>query len=151
VTAPELNCDEQRQMYDRLVQVPRLVASLPDDGPLPHLLERMRAALAGRYRVAFERVSLAYYRDGQDSVAFHGDRIARTMADATAVATVSLGARRRFLLRRNGGGGSLGWELGEGDLLVMGGTCQRTWQHGIPKVKGAGPRIAVMFRPAWVG
>jgi alkylated DNA repair dioxygenase AlkB len=40
--------------------------------------------------------------------------------------------------------------LGGGDLFVMGGTAQRTWRHGVPKVAEAGPRIAVMFRPAWV-
>jgi len=39
--------------------------------------------------------------------------------------------------------------LGRGDLVVMGGTCQRTWRHGIPKVANAGPRIALMFRPKW--
>jgi len=48
-----------------------------------------------------------------------------------------------------GGGASIPFHLGGGDLLVMGGTCQRTWRHGIPKVAQAGPRIALMFRPSW--
>jgi len=93
-------------------------------------------------------VSMAMYRDGRDSVAWHGDRIARKMNTAL-VATVSLGEPRKFLLRPYGGGGSIALTLGWGDLLVMGGTCQRTWQHSVPKTSHAGPRIALMFRPIW--
>jgi alkylated DNA repair dioxygenase AlkB len=65
---------------------------------------------------------------------------------------VSVGASRRFLMRPVAGGPSLSFSLGRGDLLVMGGSCQRTWLHGIPKSRtvGAQPRIAVMFRPHWV-
>ena len=84
----------------------------------------------------------------QYSVAFHGDYVAREM-DRALVATVSVGAPRRFLMRPTGGGKSIALTLGWGDLLVMGGTCQRTWQHAIPKVKHALPRIAIMFRPVW--
>ena len=69
--------------------------------------------------------------------------------DRALVATVSVGAPRRFLMRPHGGGRSVSLSLGWGDLLVMGGTCQRTWQHAIPKVKSALPRIAIMFRPSW--
>ena len=66
--------------------------------------------------------------------------------------TVSLGQPRQFLLKPTAGGASITYPLGRGDLLVMGGTCQRTWRHAIPKVAhAAGPRIAVMFRPAWKG
>jgi alkylated DNA repair dioxygenase AlkB len=67
------------------------------------------------------------------------------------VATVSVGAPRRFLLRPNTGGTSLSFSLGRGDLLVMGGSCQRTWQHAVPKSRRVGdePRIAIMFRPDW--
>jgi alkylated DNA repair dioxygenase AlkB len=83
-----------------------------------------------------------------DSVAWHGDYVAREM-DRAIVATVSVGAPRRFLLRRKGGGKSIALSLGWGDLLVMGGTCQRTYQHAIPKVRRAEPRIAIMFRPDW--
>lgn len=60
-----------------------------------------------------------------------------------------VGAPRKFLLRRAGGGPSRSLTLGWGDLLVMGGTCQRTYQHAIPKVARAAPRIALMFRPKW--
>ena len=136
------------QMYDRTVQAPRVVASLPADGPGHPLVASIQEALSARYGESFSRVSLALYRDGRDSVAWHGDRVARRMNTAL-VATVSLGEPRKFLLRPYGGGASFGLMLGWGDLLVMGGTCQRTWQHSVPKTVHAGPRIALMFRPVW--
>lgn len=139
---------EQREMYDRVVDVPRLYAVLPDDGPTLTIVETMRRALSRRYAEEFVRTSLGYYRDGKDSVAWHGDYVARRLPNAI-VATVSTGAPRRFLLRPSGGGPSLALTLGWGDLLVMGGSCQRTWQHSVPKVKNALPRIAIMFRPIW--
>lgn len=139
---------EKMEIYDRTVDVPRLVAGLPDDGPGHPLLERIRALLSEHYRTDFARISLGYYRGGSDSVAWHGDRVARTLPEAL-VATVSLGGPRRFLLRPRGGGRSIAFSLGQGDLFVMGGSCQRTWQHAVPKVRGALPRVAVMFRPVW--
>jgi alkylated DNA repair dioxygenase AlkB len=139
---------ERRPMYERIVEVPRLVAALPDDGAVPEVVESIRRALSAHYTEAFERVSLGYYRDGTESVAWHGDYVARKLPTAL-VATVSVGAPRRFLLRPTGGGQSLALTLGRGDLLVMGGSCQRTFQHSIPKVKSAAPRIAIMFRPVW--
>jgi len=140
---------ERRYMYDRTVDVPRLVAGLPDDGPGHPLLERIREALSAHYATAFARVSMGYYRDGADSVAWHGDTTARDMDEPTLVATVSLGAPRRFLLRPGGGGRSLAFQLGRGDLFVMGGLCQRAWQHAVPKVARALPRVAGMFRSIW--
>lgn len=139
---------EQREMYDRTVDVPRLYALVPNDGEGHPALSAMRQALSTRYAEPFTRISLGYYRNGGDSVAWHGDYVARRLPTAL-VATVSVGAPRRFLLRPTGGGRSLSLALGFGDLLVMGGTCQRTWQHSVPKVKRAAPRIAIMFRPAW--
>lgn len=139
---------QRREMYEREVVVPRLVASLPDDGPGHPLIEQMRAALAARYRTPFPRTGLALYRDGNDSVAWHGDYIAREMTEAL-VATVSLGEPRRFLMRPAAGGPSRAFQLGWGDLIVMGGSCQRTWRHSIPKVPHAAPRMVVMFRPVW--
>jgi len=136
---------ERRRMYERLVDVPRLVATLPEDGPGHPLLAELAAALSARYRRPLHQISLAGYRDGRDSVAFHGDRFVRDRDD-TVVAIVSLGAPRRFLLRPAGGGPSRAFALGEGDLLVMGGTCQRTWEHAVPKVATAGPRLSVQFR-----
>lgn len=136
---------ERRAMYDAVIDVPRLTATIPDDGPCPPALDRAHRALEDRYRRQFESVRLAWYRDGRDSVAMHGDRIGKRIAD-TVVAILSLGARRRFLLKPAAGGPSRRFDLDGGDLLVMGGACQRTWRHGIPKVRAAGPRISIQFR-----
>ena len=137
----------RRRMYERVVDVPRLVATWPDDGPGHPLLPALAAALSARYGRPMARVSLAAYRDGHDSVAFHGDRLGPARDDAI-VAIVALGGRRRFQLRPTAGGGSRSRALGAGDLLVMGGTCQRTWQHAVPKVAHADLRISVQFRSA---
>jgi len=137
--------EESRKMYDRMVEVPRLFAVLETRPPI---VEQMRLALEQHYQTGFPRVSAALYRGGNDSVAWHGDYLARTLPEAL-VATVSLGAPRRFLVRPAGGGRSIPMMLGLGDLLVMGGTTQRTHQHSIPKVARADPRIALMFRPVW--
>lgn len=139
---------ERREMYERIVEVPRLYATLPEDGAIPAILERARAALGARYGQRFERLSLGYYRDGADSVAWHGDYVARRMPSAL-VATISVGAPRPFQLRPKAGGQRITLALGWGDLLVMGGSCQRTWEHAVPKIKRAAPRIAIMFRPIW--
>jgi alkylated DNA repair dioxygenase AlkB len=136
---------ETMRMYDKIVDVPRLVAGLGRDHAL---LDAMRAALSARYGQTFVRITGALYRDGHDSVAWHGDTVARDLPEAL-VATVSLGAPRRFLLRPAEGGASIAFALGGGDLLVMGGSCQRTWRHSIPKVAHAAPRMAIMFRPSW--
>jgi alkylated DNA repair dioxygenase AlkB len=136
--------DERMFIARRWVDVPRLLARLPAHT----LIDQMRDALSLRYGEAFVHVTAALYRNGRDSVAMHGDTTARDM-DQAIVATVSLGAPRKLLVKPTDGGHSIGFELGRGDLFVMGGTCQRTWRHGIPKVASAHPRIAVMFRPAW--
>jgi alkylated DNA repair dioxygenase AlkB len=113
------------------------------------VLAEVAAALTERYGVAFASVGCNLYRDGRDSVAWHGDRVARDLPEAT-IAIVSLGAHRPFKLRPRGGGPSIDHRLGRGDLLVMGGSCQRTWQHTVPKVAVAeGPRISVTFRHAY--
>lgn len=129
---------------------PRLVSSF-GSGELPPGLEvvgEMSEALSDRYGVSLDRVTCNLYRDGKDSVAWHGDRIARDLPEAT-VAILSLGEPRPFRVRPKSGGASLGWPAGRGDLIVMGGSCQRTHDHGIPKVSRAGPRIAVMFRHSY--
>lgn len=201
----------ERQMYERVVAVPRLVAScpgspvrrpwegesvvrvLPRRAPPAEVargaaaLRDFQASLSHRYGRELASISLAYYRDGSDSVAFHGDKLGALRQD-TVVAILSLGAPRHFVLRRapgydsalprdllhagvgsvrsrgvrSGGAGSRDvrergsaerpsfvLSVGEGDLLVMGGTCQETWEHGVPKEAHAGRRIAVMFREAW--
>lgn len=138
----------RRPMYDRMVAVPRLVSAAPTSGPTADLLGGMADRLSRHYGVVMSQITLALYRSGADSVAWHGDRVARERL-VSLMATVSLGSPRPFRLRPTGGGGSRGLILGPGDLVVMGGTCQRTWQHAVPKVASAGPRIVVMFRPDW--
>src|SRR3954470_16120658 len=146
---------ERRQMYDRVVDVPRLVHTYGEDEPLPHpLLVEARAALRAHSRPElgepFLTAGCCYYRDGRDSVAWHGDTIGRGRLQDTMVAIVSFGDPRRLALRPRGGGESLSFEMGHGDLVVMGGSCQRTWEHAVPKVAHAGPRISVQFRPRGV-
>ena len=137
-----------RHLYGRVVAEPRLTAWWDAAGgglPFLGVVEEMRSALSRRYGVDFDSVGLNLYRSGGDSVAWHGDRIAPHVVDPV-VAIVSLGQARRFLLRPRTGGGSRRFVPGSGDLLVMGGSCQRTWLHGVPKVACAGPRISVTFR-----
>jgi len=136
----------ERKMYDRVVAVPRLMARFPEDGVGHPVLTDIAQALTRRYGYADWSRSAALYRDGRDSVAFHGDRMGAQRAN-TVVAIVSVGQPRRFMLRPAGGGPSIGFDVGWGDLVVMGGTCQATFEHAIPKAKGAGPRMALMFRP----
>jgi alkylated DNA repair dioxygenase AlkB len=135
------------RMYDRVVAEPRLTHRWRlDEGPAPPTeLCAMAGVLSERYGVSFTQVGVNLYRDGADSVAWHGDRVARELPEAV-VALVSLGAARPFRLRPTGGGASVGFLPGPGDLLVMGGTCQRTWQHSVPKTRAAAPRISIQFR-----
>ncbi|GAA1305551.1 alpha-ketoglutarate-dependent dioxygenase AlkB [Pseudonocardia xinjiangensis] len=138
------------RMYDRIVPEPRLTHRWRlDHGPVPPAeLGEMARVLSERYGVAFTQVGVNLYRDGADSVAWHGDRVARDLPEAI-VALVSLGAVRPFRLRPTGGGASIGYLPGPGDLLVMGGSCQRTWQHSVPKTRLVGPRISIQFRHAY--
>ncbi len=143
---------ERRQMYDRVVDVPRLVHTYGVGEALPHVgLEAARQALSDHYRPElgepFVTAGCCFYRDGRDSVAWHGDRIGRGRSADTMVAIVSVGDPRRLALRPRGGGESIAVTMGHGDLVVMGGSCQRTWEHSIPKTASAGPRMSVQFRP----
>lgn len=147
---------ERRRMYDSVVDVPRLTCwyATADHVPDP-LVEQCRQELNRRYAPdgTDELVSagLCLYRSGADSVAWHGDRIGRGAHTDTIVAVLSLGSARPFLLRPAGGGPSIKLTVGHGDLVVMGGSCQRTWDHAVPKTKAlVGPRISVQFRPAGV-
>ena len=161
---------ERRHMYDRVVDVPRLVSFYAEGESLPDpALGEIKRALDEHYGrelgEPFRTCGLCLYRDGSDSVAWHGDTTGRSSTQDTMVAIVSLGAPRALLLRPRCGGMSepeghgiaeargrrgkaLRHELGHGDLLVMGGSCQRTWEHSIPKTaRAVGPRISVQFRP----
>ncbi|GLZ37354.1 alpha-ketoglutarate-dependent dioxygenase AlkB [Actinokineospora sp. NBRC 105648] len=143
---------ERRQMYDAVVDVPRLLCFYREGAALPDpLLARAREALSTHYGERFTTAGLCYYRDGRDSVAWHGDRIGRGSREDTFVAIVSLGAVRPLLLRPRGGGETRRFPVGHGDLLVMGGSCQRTWEHAVPKTaRAVGPRVSVQFRPRGV-
>jgi alkylated DNA repair dioxygenase AlkB len=137
-----------RWMYERRVREPRLTAwwELASGEPLRlPILEEMRLRLSARYREVFDSAGFNLYRDGRDSVAWHGDKIEKEI-EHPVVALVSLGEPRKFLLRPRGGGRSVPIMLGRGDLLITGGATQRTWDHSVPKVAHAGPRISIAFR-----
>jgi alkylated DNA repair dioxygenase AlkB len=137
-----------RRMFDRRLLEPRLTApwNLRSGVPLrPKILDDVRLALSARYGVQFDSAGFNFYRDGQDSVAWHGDRI-RKEIEEPVVALLSLGEPRKFLLRPKGGGKSQALSLGHGDLLVTGGKTQRNWDHSVPKVAQAGPRISIAYR-----
>jgi alkylated DNA repair dioxygenase AlkB len=157
---------ERRRMYDRTVDVPRLLCFYGEDAELPDpVLAACRDRLSEHYRAElgepFRTAGLCLYRDGRDSVAWHGDTIGRGSTEDTMVAIVSLGTARPLLLRPRasvgtgaGSGdndGTLRYSLGHGDLIVMGGSCQRTWEHAVPKsARTTGPRISIQFRPRGV-
>jgi len=155
---------ERRYMYDRMVAVPRLLCFYGEDEPLPDpVLTAARQALNEHYQAElgeeFRTAGLCLYRDGRDSVAWHGDTIGRGQTEDTMVAILSLGAPRALALRprtrsdsgQPGGSRSMRFEVGHGDLLVMGGSCQRTWEHAVPKTaQPVGPRISIQFRPRGV-
>ena len=150
--------EDRRQMYEREVAVPRLLRWYGGDETLPHPLltdarDGAERATTGRSSASrFVSAGMCLYRDGRDSVAWHGDRhrpgpdrrhdgrdrLLRVPAAADAPARWPADASLRF-------------PLGHGDLVVMGGSCQRTWEHCIPKTtKPVGPRVSVQFRPRGV-
>jgi len=148
---------ERRQMFDGVVDVPRLLRWYGGDETLPHpTLTDARSALSAHYAEElgeeFVTAGMCLYRDGRDSVAWHGDTLGRSAHVDTMVAIVSFGSPRTLALRpRAGGHETLRFPLGHGDLIVMGGSCQRTWEHAIPKTaKPVGPRVSVQFRPIGV-
>ena len=136
-------------MYDDLVDEPRLTAwwHVADGEPEPiEVLGAVRGELSARYARPFDSIGFNLYRDGDDSVAWHGDRHRHRVTDPV-VAIVSVGARRPLRLRPRGGGPSRAWSLGDGDLFVMGGSCQHDWEHCVPKIRRAiGPRLSITFR-----
>lgn len=154
---------ERRAMYDRVVDVPRLIRFYGAGESLPHPLlsdgmRRLTTEYGAELGEEFKTAGLCHYRDGGDSVAWHGDTIGRGSREDTMVAILSLGSTRTLLLRprrEDGAAGerteSLRFPLGHGDLIVMGGSCQRTWEHCIPKsARVSGPRVSVQFRPPGV-
>ena len=164
---------ERRTMYDRVLDVPRLVsfcdltAEAPPHPAVARLRRRLNDIYARELGEPFTSAGFCLYRDGADSVAWHGDRVGlprsssasslggivdsgagRSRTEDTMVAIVTLGATRMFAMRPRGGGASLRLPQGHGDLLVMGGSCQRTWEHAVPKTSAPiGPRMSIQFRP----
>jgi alkylated DNA repair dioxygenase AlkB len=136
-----------RTMWENEVLEPRLVAVWKDVGRLPPYLEELRARLSERYGVEIDSCLVNLYRDGNDAVAWHGDTV-RKLMPTPHVFTVSLGVRRRFLLRRRSGGPVVRTYLpGEGDLIVMGGRTQHEWLHTVPRDRRvSGARMSITFR-----
>lgn len=144
---------DRREMYDKIVAVPRLVSWFGPGSLFPDpVLVDAREALNDHYGrppgQVFETAGLCFYRTGDDSVAWHGDRVGRAAERDTMVAILSVGAERSLSVRPKGGGATLRFPVGHGDLIVMGGSCQRSYEHAILKSRQAvGPRISVQFRP----
>lgn len=138
---------ETMRMYDKLVDVPRLVAWYRDPDPLPHPLQEIRARVQSHLRIPFNAVSLNYYRDGTDSVAWHSDHDEDLVADP-CVALVSLGATREMWLRtKSVPRKQLRCVLEPGSILSMTGDVQAYWEHHIPKVnRPTSARISVALR-----
>ena len=141
----------RRLMWQQWVDEPRLTSVAPlDDDATPPLLRDMAAELSQRYARDFYSCFCNFYRDGTDSVAWHADRNGRTEREPW-VAIVSLGGPRHFTMRPTDaelrrGTRAHSWTLHSGDLLVMGGACQHDWEHAVPKMRGAPPRMSVTFR-----
>jgi alkylated DNA repair dioxygenase AlkB len=136
-----------RTMWDSEVLEPRLVAAWRTGEPLPPEVAELVAPLSARYGVNFDSCLINLYRDGSDAVAWHADTVRKTMRNPL-VATISLGARRSFLLRpASGGPVARRYGPGEGDLIVMGGACQHDWHHTVPREKSAsGARMSITLR-----
>lgn len=139
---------QDRPMYDRVVAIPRLLASFPLDAvpaglPLPAMLAVVQALAPAPYSA----VGLNLYRDGSDSVAMHGDKL-NTIVAPHPIALLSLGAPRRMLVKaRAPGARAVGIDLQPGSLLVMSHASQATHEHGIPKTgRAVGPRLSAVFR-----
>ena len=144
---------ERRVMWEREVDTPRLLRFYRAEERWPDDVLRTAQQVLSEYYLPelgepFTTAGMCLYRDGRDSVAWHGDKDGRSRTEDTMVAIVSIGAPRTLAMRPAGGGQSIRFQLGHGDLLVMGGSHQRTWEHAVLKTtKPTGPRISIQFRP----
>lgn len=152
---------QRRPMYDRVVDVPRLLASYALDGAVAdagHALVadilaglregcRDEPAMRDLAAVPFDSVGLNLYRDGRDSVAMHNDTL-RHLAPGQPIVVLSLGATRRMGLRAKAAPpASVAFDLQAGDLVAMSHASQSTHEHGIAKTaRAVGPRISLAFR-----
>ena len=138
-----------RWMYTRMVTEPRLTAEYPviADAPQP-VLHYLTEVLSAHYRQPYARLWMNWYRDNNDGTGWHADRPANLL-DQAVIPVLSLGATRRFLIRPAGGGPSTTIVAHGGDVVVMGGRCQKDYQHSVPKQKQpAGARLSLNFSTA---
>ncbi|GAB6197356.1 alpha-ketoglutarate-dependent dioxygenase AlkB [Lysobacter xanthus] len=138
----------QRTMYERVVDVPRLIASYALDGPRPAVIDEALAAVRGAVDAPFDSVGLNLYRDGRDSVAPHNDTL-HALLPGQPIALVSLGGLRDMLITPKPGtpGRRIRLPLEPGSLLVMSHASQSTHDHGVPKTAAdVAPRISLAFR-----
>jgi len=136
----------KRLMYGQWHDEPRRTSTESRDAAsLPAAIGSIRRELSSHYDLPFKGLFCNYYETGDDSVAWHADRIGRTEIDPL-VAIISLGGPRTFRMRPQSSGQSWSISLESGDLLVMGGATQHHWEHAIPKVARAAPRMSVTMR-----
>ena len=138
-----------RWMYTRTVTEPRLTAEYPviADAPQP-VLHYLAEILSAHYGRTYTRLWMNWYRDNNDGTGWHPDR-PQNQLDEAVIPVLSLGATRRFLIRPAGGGASRTITAHGGDLVVMGGRCQRDYEHSVPKQKQpAGARLSLNFSTA---
>ena len=138
----------RRQMYDREVDVPRLTAMFDLNAHnAPEPIAHARIIVQTLSAHVFNSAGLNLYRNGQDSVAPHNDKL-HTLVEGAPIALLSLGATRRFTLRtKEQPKRHLDLDLEPGSLLVMSYETQLHLDHGVPKTKQAvGPRISVVYR-----
>ena len=136
----------RRRMYDRVLDDPACRGGTARVSRSPtRSSSTWRRRSGGATRCRCMRSGSTTTEMAPTAVAFHADRELREVDD-TLIAIVTLGARRPFLVRPKRGGRSVDVAPAGGDLLVMGGACQRGFEHGVPKVASAGPRISCTWR-----
>ncbi len=140
----------RRQLFRQRFLEPRLTAECRDLRDAPHpALAAAAEALSAHYGIRYDSLWLNLYRDGRDSTGWHRDRFSCRRPECI-VPVLTLGARRRFLIKPRRGGTSVGFSPGSGDLIVMGGRSQQDWLHAVPKLAAAvGARISVNFQSSW--
>jgi alkylated DNA repair dioxygenase AlkB len=141
---------QRRWMYDREVDVPRLVGHFrltPEDAHVPEAIRAAARPVIAATGVAFTSVGLNFYRDGRDSVAPHNDHLDE-IAPGCPIALLSLGATRRMTIRAKAAPRRVFHvDLAPGSLLLMSYETQLHYTHGVPKTsEPVGPRISLAFR-----
>jgi alkylated DNA repair dioxygenase AlkB len=150
---------EEMQMYGKIIKFPRLTAWYGDNdkpysfsgltlSPLPWTLGllEIKKLIEPKSDAVFNSVLLNRYRDGNDSISWHTDA-EKELGINPVIASVNLGAERKFQLKHKENGDKVEIILQHGSLLVMKGELQHYWQHQVPKTKiTVGERINLTFR-----